>query len=89
MVPARGVTDDAAPRRRSERTERRTNAECRTDPMTNLGHPYPTGRGRRLAATLVTEYAVILGVVLLVGLIALAEVAGLLDSFVHSITFLV
>jgi hypothetical protein len=44
---------------------------------------------RPATASILLEYAVVLALILLVGAVALAEVSGAMDSFVHSITFAV
>jgi hypothetical protein len=58
--------------------------------MTHLEQHLPNSRpSRAAAASILLEYAAVLGLILLVGAVALAEVSGAMDSFIHSITFLV
>ncbi len=58
--------------------------------MTELRQGLRDGRPAHPARTaIVIEYAVVLGLILLLGAVALAEVSGVMDSFVHSITFAV
>jgi len=57
--------------------------------MTNLEHPYRADRRWRAATpSIVLEYALVLAVIVLVGALALAEVSGVLDSLVHSISLM-
>jgi hypothetical protein len=57
--------------------------------MTDMERHLPAGRDARIAATpIFMEYAVVLAVIILIGAVALAEASGLLDAFVHEISFL-
>ena len=56
--------------------------------MTDMEHHFRAGRETRLrTGPIIAEYAILLIVILLVGAVALAEVSGLLDAFVHDISF--
>ena len=59
--------------------DRHWSASCRT------GHHDPTVTARPI----VMEYLLVLALVILVGALALAEVTGVLDTLVHSISFVV
>jgi Tfp pilus assembly protein FimT len=56
--------------------------------MTEMERHFRAGRDARTSAgPVITELMIVLAVILLVGAVALAEVSGLLDAFVHDISF--
>jgi hypothetical protein len=76
-------------RRRMMRHGRRRDAIGVTA-MTQLERELRAARRARTATgSILAEYTLVLVVILLVGAVALAEASGLLDTLVHSISFLV
>ena len=56
--------------------------------MTDMERHFRAAHEPRAAAgPILAEYAVVLFVILLIGAVALAEVTGTLDAFIHDISF--
>ena len=58
--------------------------------MTDMERHFRAGREARAATgPILAEYAIVLAIIVVIGALALAEVSGLLDAFIHDISFVV
>jgi hypothetical protein len=58
--------------------------------MTDMERLFRADREPRTATgPILMEYAIVLALILVIGAIALAEVSGLLDAFVHDISLVI